>query len=989
MFLFPLGQLLAARRQQAAGSIRGLVSDKDFDAPLPAAQVQIVETGAKTVTSDQGTYVFPDVAEGTYTLIFSKQGYVRVVRANVIVRGGELTDIDAGLAGDFTEMEEFVVQDVLRLGAGTEAALLELRFDSPSFLDSISADLMSRAGAGDAASALRLVSGATVQDGKFAVIRGLPDRYVSSQLNGVRLPSADEETRAVELDQFPSAVIESIQVSKTFTPDQQGDASGGAVDVRLRGIPEESLFQLKAQFSTNSQVTGRGDFLTYEGGGFDFLGGQDNRVIQTENLGGNWDGAVGVSRDDAPIDSKWSAAIGGKHVFDNDVKIGGFASLFYERDSSFFDNGVNDRYWVENPGDPLTPDIVGGVKDGVFRTSLFDITQGTQSVQWGGLGAVGLETDNNYLGLTYLFTRSAEDKATLAEDTRGKEYYFPGYDPNDPMGPGNTSTEVGSAPYQRTETLDFRKREADSLQFTGRHTLPVEKLYESESFTFDAPELDWTLSANTASLDQPDKRQFGSVWIPASFNPGFPPFLPPFVSDPVFVPLAPAENINLGNLQRIFKEIEETSEQVSVNLKFPFQQWSEQPGYVKFGLFDDRVDRKFDQDSFSNFGDSSASFPGDFSDFWSEFFPLEDHPITASDFDVDYRGDQEISAWYGMLDLPLSSNVNLIGGARFESTNIGIKNDPESLALWFPPNSPTTAPVALTPGVADVDFSQDDVLPSIGLVYEATEKLTLRAAYSQTVARQTFKELTPIIQQEFLGGPVFIGNPDLQMSALDNYDLRLDYIPYQGGLASVSWFRKDIDDPIEFVQRPLDFTFTTPVNYPKGKLTGFELEVRQDLGNWWEDARGLSLGANATFIDGEVTLPDTEIAQFEALQVPFTRRDITNAPEYLYNLYLTYDIEETGSQVTLYYTVVGDTLVAGAGSADGNFVPNIYAKEYGTLNIGFSQRIGENWRLQIQAKNLTNPEIERVYRSDFTGDDVTQSSFTRGFEFSFGIGFSI
>ena len=71
-----------------------------------------------------------------------------------------------------------------------------------------------------------LVPGTTIQDGKYAVVRGLPDRYVNSQMNGVRLPSADPDKRAVQLDQFPSEMIESVQVTKTFTPDQQADASG-------------------------------------------------------------------------------------------------------------------------------------------------------------------------------------------------------------------------------------------------------------------------------------------------------------------------------------------------------------------------------------------------------------------------------------------------------------------------------------------------------------------------------------------------------------------------------------------------------------------------------------------------------------------------------------------------------------------------------------------------------------------------------------------
>jgi hypothetical protein len=181
-----------------------------------------------------GTFVLPNLAPGNYTLIVAKEGYVREVRGNVAVAGGRLTDVRVELLGDFTELEEFIVQDSLQLGGGTEAELLDLRQQSAAFFDAIGEVQMQRAGASDAADALRLVSGASTQEGKSAVIRGLPDRYVSSQLNGVLLPTSDEDKRAVELDQFPTVVIESLQVSKTFTPDQQGNASGGAVNVVLR-----------------------------------------------------------------------------------------------------------------------------------------------------------------------------------------------------------------------------------------------------------------------------------------------------------------------------------------------------------------------------------------------------------------------------------------------------------------------------------------------------------------------------------------------------------------------------------------------------------------------------------------------------------------------------------------------------------------------------------------------------------------------------------
>ncbi|MFO0984301.1 MAG: TonB-dependent receptor [Planctomycetota bacterium] len=985
--LLPFGAVVAA--QQQPGSIRGGVRDLDFDVPLGGVRVTIVETGQSVATTEQGQFVFGQVAPGKYTLVFVKDGFGRQVRGDVVVSAGQLTDVDMSMAGEFTELDELVVQDILQFGAGTDAALLKLRLESPALMDSISADLMSRAGASDAASALRLVPGASVQNGKSgksAVIRGLPDRYVSSQMNGVRLPSADEDKRAVELDQFPAPVIESIQVSKTFTPDQQGDASGGAVNLRLKSIPDEGIFQFKSEISANSQVTGRRDFLTYDGGGVSTWGRDDgHRDLQLDHIGTNWDGAVGTSRSTAPIDYKWSGALGGKQDLDDHVKIGGFASFFYERDSSFYDNGIDDSRWVEHPGEPMTPQTnQGSPEQKDFKTALFDVTQGTQSVRWGGLGSVGVETENHSLGLTYLYTRIAEDKATLAEDTRGKAYFFPGYDPNDPMGHGNEPENLLAAPYLRLETLEYTERTTGTLQLNGRHKLDIGSFGLDHFLDFRAPELDWTIANSSATLNQPDKRQFGALWLPASFNRGAPPFLPPFTSPPAWFPYKPDANFTLGNLQRIFKDIDERSNQYCANLKLPFEQWSNDKGYLRFGLFHDRLHRQFNQDTFSNFNDNS-SFGGTWDEPWSDTFPFEDHPITPSLFDVDYRGDQRISAWYDMLDLPLTSFLSVIGGTRVESTEIDIVNLPEAGATWFPPGA--SEGVKLNPGDADVSFHQHDVLPSIGLEVKPVEPLTLRGSYSETVARQTFKELTPILQQEFLGGPIFIGNPELRMSSLKNYDVRLDYHPYQGSLLSASWFHKDIEDPIEYVQKLIAFDFTTAVNYPKGKLSGWEFEARNDLGQIWEPLDGLALGANATFIDSEVTLPADEVATFDSpgIRAPMKTRDMTNAPDHLYNLYASYDIAPSGTQVAVFYTVQGDTLIAGATESNGRFVPSVYAREFDTLNVSVTQSLGKYFKLQLQAKNLTNPDIETVYRSKYIGSDVTRTSFSRGIEFAISL----
>ena len=137
--------------------------------------------------------------------------------------------------------------------------------------------MLFRSGASDAAAVLLLVPGATLQDGKYAVIRGLPDRYVATLLDGVRLPVANPNKRAVKLDQFPAPIIEGIQVSKNFTPDQQGESSGGSVNIQLKDIPDEGYLRFSAAAGTNSQVK-NGQFLGFPGSKMGFWGGNDSLV---------------------------------------------------------------------------------------------------------------------------------------------------------------------------------------------------------------------------------------------------------------------------------------------------------------------------------------------------------------------------------------------------------------------------------------------------------------------------------------------------------------------------------------------------------------------------------------------------------------------------------------------------------------------------------------------------------------------------------------
>jgi TonB-dependent receptor len=980
----------------ATGTVRGVVNDAEFGIPLFGVTVKILETDQSTETKTAGNFAIK-AAPGTYTLIFSKDGFAKRVVPDVLVKAGQLKDVTVEMIPIFEELDEFVVQESLDLAAGSEASLLELRFDSPSLLDSIGADLINRSGASDAAGALRLVAGASLQDGKTAVIRGLPDRYVSSQLNGARLPSADADKRAIELDQFPSAVLESIQVSKTFTPDQQGDASGGAVNVKLKGIPDEPFFiRASAQYGYNTNVRNRSDFLSYRGGGFNFFGkDRGSRDPQFDLLGDEWAGAVGTSERDAPIDWKGTFAVGGRLELGGGVRVGGLFSFFYERDSSFFDDGRDDRLWRLNDGDPLTPSLAQ-VEDETddFLTELFDVTQGTRQVQWGTLSTIGAEIDNHAVNITYFQTRTTEDTATLAQNTRGKAFFFPGFDPSDPNSPGYAQREA--SPYTRQQTLAYTERTTDTLQFTGTHKFEFEPFSVIEDgLKLTSIEVDWLYAISGARRYEPDKRQFGSLWTQElSFDFGGEPFV---ISPEGFTNLNPAAQVGIGNFQRIYTDVEEQSDQYAFNFQVNYEQWSGLEGFLKFGIYREDVERTFDQDTFANFEDITQFYASSFDNLYSDAFASgadrQFHPIDESFLDIDYFGEQEISAWYAMAKIPIFDNLSITGGVRFESTKISIVNEPDvrpngSIAATFidPISLAITSLDGENMGAADAEFEQDDVLPSIGVEYKPIDEVIIRAAYNETIARQVFKELSPIQQQEFLGADVFIGNPNLKAASVKNYDLRVDWTPYQGGLLSASYFRKELKDPIEFVQRRSNFDFTTAINYPEGTINGFEFEVRQDVGHFFEELEGLSIGGNATFIDAKVTLPEFDQQQFSGpgVNTPISERDQTNAPEHLFNFYATYDYEKWGTQIGLFYTITGDTLVAGAGLSGTRFIPNLYDQQFGTLNFSLAQRLGENFRISFKARNLTNPKIQRVYRSEFT-EEALRSSRTRGVDFSLSI----
>jgi TonB-dependent receptor len=987
LFLGALGADPARAQQPLVGGIRGNVTDADFDAPLQHARVTIVEAFLSTLTGEDGTFVFERVPPGTYTLAFTRDGYQRRVVTDVIVAPGQLAEVRVALDLQVEEMEELVVkgEDLL---AGTEVGLLEIRSEAVAVQDAISSEIMRKTGATDVAGALKFVVGTSVAQGKYATVRGLSDRYTGTTLNHVRVPSADPRRRAVQVDLFPTGTIENVTVTKTFTPDLEGDFTGGGIDIQTKSVPDQKTLVASFGVEYNSLATGNEDFLTYEGGGVEFLGiaGSDRDIPeeatkplpvrpaptynavtpqQTQNAE-TWDRftrsfepVMGVSRQEPGPNYSFSFVAGDRFDQGEGAAVGLMTALTYTHKYDFYENGQNNTFEVQAD----QPFAIGQPR--------ID-SAGVDEVLVGLLGSFVYQPgENSEYGFRLIANQSAEDEARFQYS--------------------------GDTLVQQNQALHYTERTIGSAQIHGKQIWPEAGFKEMR--------LDWFGAYNVTRQGEPDVRffkNFFDVDTQTFYNPS---------------------SLNAAdNTRRIFRNIGEGGGQAAVDLTLPFDQWSDSEGRIKAGVYYDATDRDYTEDSFvytfiagipaSNpavrLNNSYAMYTAQSPDeLWTDVFLVPEriglasnrceppdvrvgNPGTAgcsahNQFlwipepqiadDVNYTGDQTIEAVYGMGDLPLSPKVKFIGGARYESTQMSIEPESDDNQIEVinvrPSGDREINTVSNEQARADIDETQ--ILPSAGVVYEIVPQMNLRGSWSRTIARPTFRELAPVATIEFLQGDEFVGNTNLTLSSITNYDLRWEWFRKGGEVLAASVFYKELTDPIELISFVVSGrSFVQPVNYERGEVKGAEFEARFNLGNVVQPLEGLIVGANYTIIDSEVDVPVSEQQSLAIFGLDEPTRRLQGQPENLLNASVSYDHERLGISTGVFYNVVGETLVTGAAVGENGGVPNSFETSYRTVDFTYSQQLNKGktrLSVSLKAKNLFPQERESVYRSP-DGDEV-------------------
>lgn len=474
---------------------------------------------------------------------------------------------------------------------------------------------------------------------------------------------------------------------------------------------------------------------------------------------------------------------------------------------------------------------------------------------------------------------------------------------------GNSADTVTHA-----NTLHYTERQLHTFQFKGRHALPwLAGLGDAR--------LDWLTALSNTSQDEPDLRFFN--YYSADDGLGGRAYY--------FDNSLPAPN----KPTRYFRNLDEDNLNAKLDLTLPLPWFGGREAEMKTGWFQSSSQRTFSERTFSYDGTAGWDTVGDPNTYLNN---LAARTLSSPFGNQRYAGTSDSSAVYLMFDLPLTDRLRFIGGARQESTDIRITNN----------------------GVASKPLLADDTLPAFGLVLSLTPQMNFRLNYGKTIARPTFREIANYESYDPSGDEIFVGNPDLQRTVVDNYDARWEWFPRPGEVLSIGAFYKQLDKPIEKYLRSLDGGKISSVNREKATVYGLEFEARKTLDFIDPLLDHWSLGGNFSYIQSEVPLTDVELFNKRSANpaTPSTRPLYDQSP-YIANLDLGYDNPRSGTSASLTLNMTGERIYIALGKG-----PDIYELPPMTMDFVVTQKLRPGMKLKFTVKNLTDPTFKRTYGAD-------------------------
>jgi outer membrane receptor protein involved in Fe transport len=866
------------------GRVTGRIIDSTTGIGIVGVGIQVVGTTIGTNSGIEGRYSLTKVPAGPLTIQVRRIGFGAKSITGLYLNANETRELNVTMAQAVQQLAPAVVTAAAELGSVSEA--LDQQRNAVNIVSSIAQEQIAKSADGDAAQALQRVAGVTLQDGKFPFVRGLGDRYTTSSLNGARIPSPEPERRVVPLDLFPSGLIQSVTTSKTFTPDQSGDFSGGAVNIQTREFPAKQLLTFSTSYGFGDAVSGRALSMSPSLPGDLFAFGSGKRSLP-------WPLVQAGSFSQTPSQA------------DINQMVGSFRNTWQARERTGAGNGSMGLSLGGNSpfaGHPIgyllsatysysqearkalrraqvLPDANGNAEE----VDRYDGEFGRSSVLWGGIfNASTLIGQHTMVSLNNTYNR------TMDNDARVESGY---------------SQEL-QTPLDIIR-LRYVERSVRSSQLTVAYQPnPTHRI-------------DIAATTSGVSRDEPDRSEI--VYERAE-------------SDPTGTPrwLAAA---NEGAV-RTFGDLSENAFEGKLDYKWSFGD-SERRRSLKVGGFGRIVDRDALNRAYSLKAPSltlaeralapEQIFDGRFTVGDTAIFTIS--PLSAGG---SYAASDKLAAAYAMVDFVVSRRLSLLAGARVERSAVEVTSETSVGAV------DTTRP------------RTTDVLPSLGITYRLKESQYIRFAASQTLSRPEYRELSPVLYRDVIGGENVQGNPDLSRARVQNYDLRWEWYPTPVEVLSISLFAKRFRDPIERVYRATSGTRTVTFQNAKGADNiGIELELRKSLGTFSSALLPFTFFSNVTVMNSKIEL-DTARA---AISNP-DRAMVGQAP-YAANVGLTYTAAN-GASATLLFNTVGER-ISDAGERP---MEDVVERARTVFDFSLRMPIIPNVGLRFDAKNLLDSPYE-------------------------------
>ncbi|MFA5667796.1 MAG: TonB-dependent receptor [Balneolaceae bacterium] len=938
--------LSTAAIAQEKGSLAGTILDEVTGEPIIGASVYLEGTNLGAASAVDGSYLVKNIEPGSYNILVSYISYQKTRITSVDIKLGEVTTLslllvpETELLGEITVTAEAILNN--------EAGLLRQRQKSISFSDAISSERISKSGASDAAGVMKKVVGASVIGGKYIYIRGLGDRYSSSHLNGVELPSSDPDKKSFQFDMFPSNLLENIVTIKSFTPDKPGNFSGGLVDVNTKEFPEKRTLTYSFSSGYNTSTTGKigylaesntSGLLAYDNGMraipkvVNDYRNNPNFVLPTptsarfnadkasvlDKFSNAFNNQMAPSARIMPINTSSSISFGNQtKLFDK--TLGYSASLSYSRKASSYSNGTLGRW-----------QLIGNLNESSGLTNLFDLNdlKSEISVDIGLLTELSYKlSDNHKLSANYINTRSGIESGRNITGVWNDEA------PNDT--------------YQ-SSVIQYIERKLNSYQLHGRHSF---------SNIFGST-LKWTASYANNAQEEPDLR-----------------YLTYLIQDDG----SGGEFLSLSNglLQqpaRFFRDLSESNTNFILDYEIPLMPLVGMQGKFKTGYYSQIINRDFNESRFE-YATGAKGFT-DFKEDINSFFgymgivdeapngrPIFGNTIRdASNTKNQYNANKDIHAYYAMLELPISNSIKLIGGIRQENTTIRTVSEDTSLV--------------------EGNLNNRDLLPAISSIVSVNENMNIRASYTNTVARPTFRELAPYTTFEFVGDFIFTGNAELKRTLIKNSDLRWEWFPNPTEIIAISLFQKGMTNPIERKVRTDVNRAQTVENVEEARVYGLEVELRKNLGNMSEYLNNFSLSSNFTLVESRVSIPEDELYNIR-ISDPKAKeyRSLVGQSPYIINFDLEYYKSTNGLLVNFSYNKFGDRLYSVALGA----IPDVFERSYSTIDMVAKKSFKNGLNLKFSIKNLLDPDIKLSQK--YGSDEYIYQSYNKGRSISLGLSYS-